>query len=92
MSVPAECVGEQVPVSRLDRESRSWEWAGALSALLGAALIASNTGISGWGFVLFLVSNVCLMRFGDRIGGYGLVAMQAGFVLVNLIGIVRWLL
>ncbi|MEW6283016.1 MAG: hypothetical protein AB1758_30665 [Candidatus Eremiobacterota bacterium] len=68
------------------------EWAGALTGLLGAALLATNSDISGWGFVAFLVSNLFWIAFGLLNKTYGLLLMQAGFTLTSIVGVYRWLL
>lgn len=33
------------------------QWAGCATGVAGASLLALNTKHSGWGFVLFLISN-----------------------------------
>ena len=57
------------------------EWAGCITGLLGASLLAMNNRYSGWGFVLFLLSNVAWIVFGllshTRHGGH------AGWIHVN---------
>lgn len=67
------------------------EWAGSIVGLVGAGLLASNSQLSGYGFVAFLMSNICWIYFGYRTGANGLLTMQAGFTLTSVIGIVRWL-
>jgi len=70
----------------------SLEWSGAITGMAGAALLATNTEISGLGFVLFLASNACWIAFGLRQRHWGLVSMQAGFTATSLLGIWRWLI
>ena len=41
------------------------QWAGCLTGVAGASLLALNTKNSGWGFVLFLVSNGFWTAFGS---------------------------
>lgn len=64
---------------------------GSCSGLLGAALLARNDALSGYGFVAFLVSNACWMIFGLRTSIWGMVVMQIGFTATSVIGIVNWL-
>ena len=41
------------------------QWAGCATGVAGASLLALNTKNSGWGFVLFLVSNGFWTAFGS---------------------------
>jgi len=68
------------------------EWAGCAAGLLGSLLVAMNNRLSGWGFVVILVSNVLWIAFGLVTGTIGLVVMQAGFMATSLLGIYRWLI
>ncbi len=72
---------------------RGIEWAGSLTGLLGAWLLAINDPQwSGYGFVAFLVSNGFWIVLGLRKRLYGLLLMQAGFTGSSLLGIARWLI
>lgn len=66
------------------------EWSGSLTGLLGAALLASNSRFSGWGFICFLLSNIAWGWFGVMTGTHGILVMQVGFTLTSLVGIWRW--
>lgn len=68
------------------------EWLGSLTGLLGAGLLATNSGIAGYGFVAFLLSNACWMWVGMRRQMPAMLVMQAGFTATSLLGIYRWLL
>jgi len=67
------------------------EWAGSLFGILGALLLALNTKVSGWGFVLFLISNVFWIAYGMMNEVYSLLVMQAFFTATSLLGVKRWL-
>jgi hypothetical protein len=67
------------------------EWSGAILGLIGSLLLALKLDISGYGFIAFLVSNVCWLYFGIRNRAWGLVTMQAGFTVTSLMGIYNWL-
>lgn len=67
------------------------EWSGAFLGLIGAALLALNTRISGYGFVAFLASNICWISFALLSGTYGLLTMQLGFTVTSALGVYRWL-
>lgn len=68
------------------------EWVGASMGLIGAALLSLNNGLSGYGFVAFLLSNACWLWFGWKTKTWGLVSMQIGFTTTSLMGIYTWLL
>jgi hypothetical protein len=67
------------------------EWVGAGLGLAGATLIALNVRASGYGWLLFLASNIAWIAYGVRVEAHGLVAMQLGFSVTSLVGIRRWL-
>lgn len=79
----------QVPVKA---SNKAIEWTGAVCGLLGSVLLAAHTAYSGYGFILFLVSNACWLWFGLRTKTWGMVAMQCGFTMTSLLGISNWLL
>ncbi len=68
------------------------EWAGCITGVIGALLVALNNAWSKWGFLAYLVSNVCWFGFGLYSGAHGLMWMQIAFMLTTLVGIYRWVL
>ncbi|KVP17325.1 hypothetical protein [Burkholderia ubonensis] len=66
------------------------EWSGAILGLTGSLLLALNVDISGYGFVAFLISNVCWLAFGIKNRAWGLVTMQAGYSVTSLMGLYNW--
>lgn len=66
------------------------EWLGCLTGLSGALLLALNSRYSGYGFVAFLVSNVCWIGYGALSGSWGMVVMQLGFTATSVLGLYRW--
>lgn len=67
------------------------EWSGSVIGLLGAGLVASNTTVSGFGFIAFLASNYFWIAYALRVKSRPLLLMQVGFTLTSVLGIVRWL-
>ena len=67
------------------------QWAGCATGVAGALLLALNTKNSGWGFVLFLISNGFWTAYGIQTGAPGLVATQVIFTATSVLGIYRWL-
>ena len=81
-------------VMRLHRET-AWlpaaKWIGTGAGVMGAVMIALNISISGYGFVLFLVSSLLWGAAGLAQRDDSLVILQATFTVINLIGIYRWI-
>jgi len=67
------------------------QWVGCLVGLAGAFLLATKSKVSGFGFVLFLVSNMFWIAFGLMTDAPGLVVMQIGFSLTSILGVWKWL-
>lgn len=67
------------------------EWIGAAAGATGALLLAMNCRWSGYGFVLFLLSNAGWMAYGLLTQTFGLVFMQFVCTGTSLFGIYRWL-
>ena len=68
------------------------KWIGTALAVVGALAIALNIPYSGWGFVAFLVSSISWSIAGFMMKEPCLVVLQGTFVVINLIGIYRWLI
>jgi len=68
------------------------QWLGCGTALSGAALLALNCRASGWGFVLFLISNGFWLAYGWVTNAPGLVVTQLGFTVTSLMGVWKWLI
>lgn len=67
------------------------QWVGCATGLAGSALLAWRSRWSGWGFVVYLVSNACWVAFGLLTQAPGLIAMQIGFFVISGVGAWRWL-
>lgn len=65
------------------------EWSGALIGLAGAFLLASNTRVSRYGWVGFLLANFLMLGFGILGGHWGLLTQQVGFTATSILGIHR---
>lgn len=66
------------------------EMVGKWTCLIGAGVLAANARWSGWGFVLFLVSNLAWITAGAMRGIDDLWQMQVGLTITSLFGIYRW--
>jgi len=67
------------------------EWGGCLTGMAGAGLLALHTAISGWGFALFLLSNMFMLAYGFLSRAKGLMLMQVGFTVTSVAGIANWI-
>lgn len=65
------------------------EWAGAIAGLTGAFLLATNSRVSRYGWILFLLANVCMIVFALLIEKRGLLVQQIGFTLSSMFGLYR---
>ena len=71
--------------------SAPWlDWGGCALGLLGAFLLATNTRLSRWGWVAFLISNVAWILYAIATGAWALLIQQAGFTVTSLIGLRQW--
>ncbi len=55
---------------------RTLEWTGCVLGLVGAFLLATNTGISRWGRVSFLLANFAVIAFARHIRATGFCASR----------------
>ncbi len=65
------------------------EWAGSLTSLLGAFLLATHTRVSRYGWLAFLVANIALVGFAFGIERNGLLLQQLGFMATSVLGAYR---
>jgi hypothetical protein len=87
------CSTRQDTVDNARRRAQTLvEWSGSLTGLIGAALLATNSDVSGLGFVAFLLSNACWLAFALYTRAFGLLVMQIGFTVTSVLGIWRWLI
>jgi len=68
------------------------EWLGSALALSGAIIFATNSDFTKFGYIPFLLSGVVFLVFGYRKKYQGIITMQLGFILVNIVGIYNWVL
>jgi len=81
-------------MTRLHREMpwlRPVKWIGTAAGVTGAVLVALNVGVTGYGFVLFLVSSLLWSAAGVAQREPSLVVLQGAFTAINVLGIYRWL-
>lgn len=65
------------------------EWSGSLFGLTGALLLATNSRLSRYGWVAFLIANFCMLGFAAEGRHWGLLTQQAGFTATSILGILR---
>lgn len=71
---------------------RTIEYTGSFAGIIGTLLLAFNNEYSGYGFLFYMVSNVCFIIIGYKVKLYGLLVMQLCFVISSFIGVYVWLL
>lgn len=71
---------------------RILEGVGAVAGIVGAGLIASNTQLSGYGWIGFSISSVTLAAFAIYIRAWWMLSMQVCFSITNAVGLWRWLI
>ena len=68
------------------------KWFGTITGVAGALVLALHIPISGWGWVLFAASALAWTTAGLAMREYSLAVLQGAFLVVDLLGIWRWLL
>ncbi len=68
-------------------------WIAPIATTLAAIMVAANLGtkITGWGFIVFSVGSVAWIVIGAATGQANLLWQNVFLLLVNVIGIWRWL-
>lgn len=67
------------------------EWTGSILAVSAAILLALNIEISPWAYVGYFFSSILLTVWGIRQKAYGIAWQNSVFIVINLLGIYRWL-
>lgn len=68
------------------------QWFGCVTGITGSLFLALNNKHSGWGFVLFLLSNMFWMAFGISTNAPGLITTQVFFTITSSLGVYKWLI
>ena len=69
-----------------------FEWVGAVTGIAGAAMVASHSKYSPYGWISFLVSSSCMSVFAVMTQAWGLLLLEGCFILTNLLGLWRGLI
>lgn len=77
---------------KLPEGNAVYEFFGATTGLLGAAILAAHGTNADWGFVFFLMSNVFFIIFSIKAKLSWLFIMQVGFTATSVIGIYNGIL
>lgn len=67
------------------------KWGSAAFGILGSLIIALNIPISGWAFVIFMMSSMGWMAAAAIMKERSIFAESAVYTVINLIGIYRWM-
>ncbi|MBF0188272.1 MAG: hypothetical protein HQL50_10155 [Magnetococcales bacterium] len=74
------------------RQLTALKWTGTVTGIIGATLIALNISISGYGFLFYGISCLTWGVAGWWMREWSLVVLQGVFLIINVIGIWRWLI
>ena len=66
------------------------EWISCGFGLAGAFLVATNSRLSKWGWICFLMSNVGWICYAVSTHANGLLLQQLGFTATSMYGIKQW--
>lgn len=67
------------------------QWLGFALGVAGALMLALNIKVSGWAYVIFVIADLCWVATALWKKIPALLAMHAIYILINVIGIYRWL-
>ena len=70
--------------------SKFLEWGGVITAILYSFLIALNIDLEFLGFSLLLLSAILLAFWSLRGAHMGILILQIFYVIVSIIGMIRW--
>ncbi|VVE36189.1 nicotinamide mononucleotide transporter [Pandoraea terrigena] len=65
------------------------EWAGAVLGVIGSYLLAENRAFSRYAWPIWIGSNACLIAYFASIHSWGVLAMQAIYLLSSVRGLYR---
>ncbi len=68
------------------------DWIGSLLGIVGSILLAFNIEISGYAWIIFLISNFIWMHFAIKRRIWSLLSMQIGYAIIDSFGLYRWLI
>lgn len=66
------------------------KWLGSITGILGALMLASNTSISGYGYILFTISSFILVFVFKS--DLPMLLQQSLFLTINTIGLFQWII
>lgn len=69
---------------------KALEWIGSALAIVGALMLASNTGINFEGYIVMIVSNVMVCAAVVQKKMWGLLLMFIFYNMVNLWALTNW--
>jgi len=68
------------------------KWVGTMTGVVGAFILALNIPFSAWGWTLFLFSSLSWTFAAIVMKDMSLAVLQLAFVVVDMIGVWRWLI
>jgi hypothetical protein len=79
--------------SSTDSIARFLQWTSSICAIAGGVILASNTGISGYGFIFLALSSGQMLIASIRTRNTPMIVYASSlFIFVDSFGIYRWIL
>ena len=69
-----------------------WKWLATFLGIIGAVMVSLNIpDITRYGFLPFLISSIIWIFVAFGMKENSLIALNATFIVINIVGIYRWL-
>ena len=69
-----------------------WKWLATLLGIMGAIMVSLNIpAITRFGFIPFLISSIIWIFAAFKMKENSLIALNATFIIINILGIYRWM-
>tara|TARA_R110000824_G_scaffold64402_2_gene168249 strand:+ start:20279 stop:20485 length:207 start_codon:yes stop_codon:yes gene_type:complete len=65
-------------------------WFGTICAAIGASIVASNTGITWYGYFFFIASCLAWGYVAIKRKDYSLLSLNIIFLVINCVGLIRY--
>jgi len=69
-----------------------WKWLATLLGIIGAIMVSLNVpNMTRYGFLPFFISSIIWFFVAYKMKENSLIALNATFIVINILGIYRWL-
>ena len=67
-----------------------YDFYGTIFGVIGAFIIASNTGLNHLGYIFFLLSSILYIIFGIKIDNLNIIVLNIVFIIANILGLINY--